>query len=168
MKLMFLISLAIILLCCSYSFSQELGQQVQIEKMDISWKFENDRITFTATAPDDGWVALGFNTENNIVGSNLIMTSVNGSKVNIEDFYVVSAGNPKPVVSLGSKSQIINNSGFESERTTTVTFSLPIAAFDIYHKNLKKGNKIWLIGAYSMEDEFDHHSRMRKHVEITL
>ncbi|NAY92355.1 hypothetical protein GTQ34_10525 [Muricauda sp. JGD-17] len=144
------------------------AQEIQVERMKVSWQHHDEVVSFTASAPDDGWVALGFNSKDDIVGSNLIMVGVTGSKVTAEDFYVVSAGNPQPVKSLNSESQIINSSGSEENGITTVTFSIPIKAFDDYHFDLTKGRKLWLICAYSMEDEFDHHSRMRKHVEITL
>ena len=151
-------------LIVSNSFSQE----VQVERMKVSWEHKGDMVTFTASAPDDGWVALGFNSKNDIVGSNLIMIGVKEGKITEEDFYVVGAGNPKPVGVLGSKSQIRNPGGTDKNGITTITFSLPVKAFDKYHYDLSKGNTLWLICAYSMEDEFDHHSRMRRHVEITL
>ncbi len=151
-------------LITSNSFSQE----IQVERMKVSWEHQGDMVTFTASAPDDGWVALGFNSKNDIVGSNLIMIGVKDTKITKEDFYVVSAGNPKPVGTLGSKSQIINPSGTDKNGITTITFSLPIKALDKHHFDLHKGKRLWLICAYSMEDEFDHHSRMRRHVEITL
>lgn len=148
--------------------AQKQKNQIQVERMQISWEHQGDQIKFTATAPDDGWVALGFNTKNNIVYSNLIMVGVAKNDVQAEDFYVVSAGNPKPVKSLGAKSQIKDYQGWEKQGKTTVTFSLPVESTDDYHLNLRQGDKIWLICAYSMEDDFGHHSRMRRHVEITL
>ncbi|PRX57861.1 DOMON domain-containing protein [Flagellimonas meridianipacifica] len=157
-------SVFLVLLCCSLSFAQ----QVKVNQMDISWKFEDNAITFTASAPDDGWIALGFNSKNDIVGSNLIMVNVVDGKVNTEDLFVLGVGNPKPVNQLGSQSQVMGASGKESSEKTWVSFSLPTKAFDKYHMDLKKGDTIWLICAYSMEDEFDHHSRMRKHVEVEL
>ncbi len=148
--------------------AQNEKNQIQVERMQISWEHKEGQIAFTASAPDDGWVALGFNTKNNIVNSNLVMIGVTEDGVQAEDFYVVSAGNPKPVKSLGSKSQIKNYHGWEKQGRTTITFSLPVESTDDYHLDLKKGDKIWLICAYSMEDDFGHHSRMRRHVEITL
>lgn len=147
---------------------QKSPKKIKVEKMEISWEFTEDHVEFTASAPEDGWIAIGFNSENNIVGSNLYMVNVTPTKVNAEDLFVVSVGNPKPVIALGSNSQITNYSGIETKEGTRVKFSLPRTAIDNYHFNLKEGQKIWLICAYSMEDEFDHHSRMRKHVHVTL
>nr|WP_299000437.1 DOMON domain-containing protein [uncultured Allomuricauda sp.] len=158
------VSTSLVVLFCSICFSQ----QVKVNEMNVSWDFNDNTITFSASAPDDGWIALGFNTKNDIVGSNLIMVNVIDGKVKAEDFFVVGVGNPKPVAKLGSQSQVIAASGRESSKKTWVSFSLPTTAMDKYHMDLKKGNSIWLICAFSMEDEFDHHSRMRKHVEVRL
>ncbi|MEM8847229.1 MAG: DOMON domain-containing protein [Bacteroidota bacterium] len=144
------------------------AQHVTVNQMDVSWSFKDNVITFKASAPDDGWIALGFNTKDDIVGSNLIMVNVIDGTVTSEDLFVVGVGNPKPVSQLGSQSQVIEASGGESSEKTWVSFSLPTDAFDNYHMDLIKGEKIWLICAFSMEDEFDHHSRMRKHVEVEL
>ncbi|UII76836.1 DOMON domain-containing protein [Flagellimonas sp. HMM57] len=168
MKYLFLKFVILFFLSDYCVLAQNQKRHVKVEQMTISWEFEKDNILFTASAPDDGWVALGFNTEDDIVGSNLIMVNVKNNGAKAEDFYVVSAGNPKLVTLLGSESQIIEKSGFEIDGKTTVKFTLPVKAFDKYHQNLKKGDTIWLICAYSMEDEFDHHSRMRKHIKVTL
>lgn len=151
---------------CAYSFSY--SQKISVNQMNVSWEFQQDSIVFEADAPDDGWIALGFNSKNDIVGSNLIMVNVINGKASAEDFFVVSAGNPRPVEEFDVKPQVSKVSGTESNGQTKVRFSLPVKASDTYHFNLQKGHEIWLICAYSMEDEFDHHSRMRKHVKIEL
>ncbi|MEO0573429.1 MAG: DOMON domain-containing protein [Bacteroidota bacterium] len=145
------------------------GQDISVGGMDITWEFMGtDEIRFTATAPDDGWVALGFNDKDDIVGCNLIMVSVHDEAIISEEFFVKGVGDPKPVYTVGSSSQHQVTAGSEKGEKTTISFSMPTVKIDDKHYNLRKGDVIWLICAYSMEDEFDHHSRMRKHIKITL
>ncbi|GMN10561.1 hypothetical protein MTsPCn9_24640 [Croceitalea sp. MTPC9] len=158
----------LLVVICLFGINQKAPNHIKVEQMDISWEINKDIIEFTATAPDDGWIAIGINSEDNIIGANLYMINVTKNGVLAEDFYVVSAGNPKPVEELGSKSRIINFSGEEINGKTKVKFSIPTNNADDYHFNLKEGEKTWLVCAYSMEDEFDHHSRMRKHVKVIL
>lgn len=154
---------------CILAQTYIFGQDISVGDMDITWTYSNNnKVTFTATAPDDGWVALGFNDKDAIVHSNLIMVSVQDDLTYSEEFYVMGIGNPRPINKVGSSIQHTVISGSENGGKTTISFSMPIAKTDDKHYSLQKGDTIWLICAYSMEDEFDHHSRMRKHVRITL
>ncbi len=160
--------ITILILVVSLHSASSHAQSIDVAGMHIEWKHEKDNVLFTASAPEDGWVAIGFNTQNNIVGSNLIMIGVKDQKAISEEFYVVGIGNPQPVNELESTQQHSNVKGTEKNGKTTVSFSIPTNSIDDKHYNLKKGDEIWLICAFSMEDDFDHHSRMRKHVKITL
>lgn len=145
------------------------GQEISVGGMDITWEYsDTNTITFTATAPDDGWVALGFNDNDDIVNSNLIMVSVQDGVIVSEEFYVIGLGDPKPIYAIGSSAQHKIIAGSENGEKTTISFTMPTVKADDRHYSLQKGDTIWLVCAYSMEDEFDHHSRMRKHVKITL
>lgn len=150
------------------------ARTITVEKMTISWHFIDDTLAVTATAPTRGWVAVGFNQRNNIVGTNLIMGAVwrdpNGAEaiVNIEDQFVVRSGEHLPVVDLGSASALTAVGGEETGEQTTIHFRLPIKAVDPYHFSLQPGTTLYLIAAYSVDDDFAHHSRMRQHIRIRL
>lgn len=141
---------------------------ITVRDMDIRWTEETECWAFELSAPTKGWVALGFNQKNDIVQTNLIMAAVKGEKVEREDFYVVGFGNPQPVTKLGGKFAVTNVEGEEQNGHTTVRFSIPKKAIDQYHYDLKAGDEIWFICAYSRADEFDHHSTMRQHVKVKL
>ncbi len=53
-----------------------LTQSIGIEGMTVSWHFAEGFIDITATAPTRGWVAVGFNRRDEIVGTNLVMGAV--------------------------------------------------------------------------------------------
>lgn len=147
---------------------QRPQQKLAVGGMEVHWEFYKDTITFTAVAPDDGWIGLGFNTQDAIKGSNLFLFNHTKNGDAAMEYYVVGPGNPKPIQSMGSQEQLITYTTQEIKGHTQVTFSLPTSALDDYHFDLKPNTSIWLICAYSMEDEFEHHSRMRKHVKVTL
>ena len=144
------------------------GQCIDVAGMHVAWRFIDDAIEFTATAPTTGWVAVGFNTKDDIVGANLVMGAVQHSILQIADKYVVDFGDPRMVTEIGGIDAIDQPFGYESHAQTTIRFRLPITASDRYHLNLQPGTTLYLIAAYSMDDDFAHHSRMRKHVQITL
>ena len=127
----------------------------------MEWSHEKELITFSVTAPTDGWIALGFTEGESIVGTNLIMMRVDNGLVYAEDQFVVGFGEHPTVESIGGKSQIFNLSGIEKKNETTVTFSITKKKEDAYHFDLFEGKElnIWL--AWSVSDDFDHHSRER-------
>ena len=160
--------LSVLLLGLSFASLEAQQPKLAIGGMEVAWEFDKDTIIFTAIAPDDGWVGLGFNSKNAIEGANLFLFNHSKDGSSAMEYYVVSAGNPKPVKTLGSKEQLITYTTEEMDGKTHVRFSLPTTAVDNYHFNLRPNTTLWLICAYSMEDEFEHHSRMRKHIRVTL
>ena len=88
----------------SASFPQA-PQKLSIGGMDVDWKFDKETITFTAIAPDDGWIGLGFNSSDTITGANLFLFNHTKDGSAAMEYYVVSAGNPKPIKNMGSKNQ---------------------------------------------------------------
>lgn len=144
------------------------SSSIKVRDMDIQWADKGDHWSFELSAPTEGWVAVGFNQKNNIVHTNLIMGAVSKGQVKTEDFYVVGFGNPQPVTKLGGTSAINQVEGEELNGHTAIRFSIPKKAIDRYHYDLKPGEDLWLICAYSRADEFDHHSMMRQHVKVKL
>lgn len=145
-----------------------LTSSITVKDMVIKWNERADHWVFEMSAPTEGWLALGFNTKNSIVHTNLIMATVKAGVLESEDLYVVGFGNPQPVEKLGGKSAIHQLQGEEKAGRTTIRFSIPKTAIDKYHYDLQPGQDLWLICAYSRADEFDHHSTMRQHVQVKL
>ncbi len=144
------------------------SSSITVRDMEIRWTEGEAYWSFELSAPTTGWVALGFNQKNDIVQTNLIMGAVKGEQVKTEDFYVVGFANPQPVSKLGGKIAVSDVEGEEKNGRTTLCFSIPKKAIDQYHYDLKAGDEIWFICAYSRADEFDHHSMMRQHVKVKL
>ncbi len=143
-------------------------QSITVEGMTVSWYFAEEFIHITATAPTRGWVAVGFNQRDDIVGANLVMGAVLSEEVKLEDHFVVRMGEHYPVEQLGGASAITDLHGVEEGAQTHLRFRLPIHAGDPYHFDLKSGASLYLIVAYSVDDDFAHHSRMRRHLWVTL
>ncbi|GLR17295.1 hypothetical protein GCM10007940_19100 [Portibacter lacus] len=135
--------------------------------MTVEWIFLDEKnIKFKVTSPEKGWVAIGLNTENELVGSNLIMAAVSDKQNLISDRYIVDFGDHQSVVSLGAESQVELISAVEGKKGTVVEFILKTKTLDEYHFNIARKQKFYLVMAYSREDDFSHHSAMRTSVEI--
>lgn len=136
--------------------------------MQVKWHFTKTDVVIEIHSPEKGWIALGFNPKNDIVGSNLIMAAVRKGALQIEDQYVSAFAKHEAVEKLGGKSTISSFNGFEDEKGTHVSFRIEGNRSDEQHYRLEKGKEIYLILAYSLEDDFEHHSIMRKHLRVKL
>lgn len=144
--------------------------QGEIEKngMTVKWEIKYERIYFEMEAPTDGWVAIGFNEKEGLVGTNLIMGAVKENRLTMTDNFIVGFGDHRPIENLGGSNQLSDKKGKEQGEQTNICFSLPIKAADKFHVDLDKGKTIHLLIAYSTSDDFDHHSIMRTSAKITL
>jgi hypothetical protein len=170
-KLLFGLLLAFVLFSSQQRTDQavvQLENYFVIEGMQVEWEYTGHLLTFKLHAPYQGWLALGFNEANAMVNTNLIMGAVAQENAQLEEFFVTSVGNPQPIHELGSKTVIDNYLGLEDSDGTSFQFTIDTQQQDDFHYDLSEGRKIWLICAYSMEDDFGHHSIMRRHVEVEL
>ena len=143
-------------------------KKIEVEGVRINWQYKKDRIHFQLEAPTKGWVALGFNKEEKLGNSNLIMGCVEGGVVRIEDQYILGPGNHQAVEIIGGKNVLDHTAGKEVGHKTFLSFSMPIDYVDTYHHALKPGKTIYLWVAYATHDDFGHHSVMRKGLHIHL
>ena len=158
----------LILLFCLASLPGIAQKSAEVGGMQISWKYIDGYIEFNVSAPNDGWVALGFNQKNDIKDTHLLMFSTDGERQDFQELYVKAAGNPVQVSELFEKTTDIVYSCEEEGKTTQVLFRIALNTYPEYSTSLNKGTEVWLICAFSEDDDFEHHSMMRKHVKVVL
>ncbi len=69
---------------------------------------------------------------------------------------------------LNARDRLYGQSGEQDERGTTIRFTIPIMASDAYSYSLIQGRAYHLLLAYSVDDDFMHHSRVRSQTTVTL
>lgn len=145
---------------------QEYTHHHTIEKMTVDWEREGGLIHFSLKAPTKGWLAIGFNDRNAIVNADLKMFRIVNDQPEAQDFYVVSHGNPQKDEGLGGKSTMSRLRGKEDKQFSTVSFTIDITSSHYTDGNFDFSQSLWLIAAYSISDDFVHHSIMRKHIQV--
>lgn len=163
-----LIILAMSLLTITQLQAQENMKEVHKNGMTVKWKIEEEHIHFQMEAPTDGWVTIGFNETTALAGTYLLMGRIRNGKAEVVEHYTERPGSYKPVVDYGVPSQVVKVSGEEKEGRTSLEFSIPIKKVSKYHKQLSPGTKWNLLIAYSLDDDFQHHSIMRTSAGIKL
>lgn len=137
--------------------------------MILRWHYTPAQVHFEMQAHTQGWLAVGFNRQQQLAGTNLIMGAVNAEqRLLIEDRYIVRFGQHEAKTALGAVSRLSAQSGSYAGGATTIRFVLPIRADDPYSHDLQAGSGCWLLLAFSAEPDFQHHSRMRTWAEVRL
>ena len=163
-----------LIICTLMNLAFESTDPSQKEKMATSngmimtWNIHGDQADITLHSPRQGWVAVGFNTKRALAGSMLIMCRVVDGKAEVVEHYVLAPGDYRPVNELGSSPIVSGISGMENEDGTTISFTVPLGFSGPHHVQLLAGQQYALHMAYSMEDDFQHHSISRTLEQITL
>jgi len=147
---------------------QTVMQEISKNDMTVKWNIEQEIIHIEMEAPTDGWVAIGFNESTSLSGTYLLMGRVINGNAEIVEHYTDKPGSYKPIAEYGIANQTDLLSGEETENLTRIRFSIPISAASTYHKELLPKSTWNLLMAYSLEDDFQHHSIMRTSVNIEL
>lgn len=138
---------------------------VEKNGMSFTWRINEKVLEGKLKSPAFGWVAVGFNDKPGIVGSNLIMTRCVNGEAYGEDQFVTGMGLHPTIESLDGHPGLAILDADEDEEGTWIYFQLDLTE-DGYHYLFEPGETCYLTLAYSVADEFDHHSRMRTEVEI--
>ncbi len=153
----------------SFSIQQQKDfKTTTVNGMTFQWRFDKNHLHCQATAPTKGWIAIGFNTKNELSGTNLIMGAVEQDYVTIDDRFIVKPGEHKSIIDLGGSEAVMHRSGKEENGTTTISFFIPVTVNDKFHHNLYEGKEYYVLMAFSQEDDFQHHSIMRTTIKIKL
>ena len=149
--------------------SDLMGQKaVSVSGIDFSYQIKNEQIEIELSAPTTGWVGIGFNDKNSIVGSDLLLFHIVDGTAEGVDLFVKGFGDPRNDENLAGTNDIIIPDSKEQDGSTHIKFSIPLNSNDPNDFQHNPGREIWLILAYSISDDFDHHSRVREHIPITL
>ena len=141
---------------------------LEIEGMQVAWEHRDGGIEFILEAPTQGWVAIGFNEVNSIVGADLIMAGIRDGQTRAEHLFVEDFGAPRPVRDLGRASKVRSVRAQLQGESIAVALLLDQLVNAELSRDLHSGREIYLIVAYSISPDFDHHSRMRRHLAVKL
>lgn len=144
------------------------GNKVIKNNMEVQWKYVENSIEFTMSAPTDGWVTIGFNNQESKAGCYLLMGRIQNGNVEVVEHYTQSPGNYKPISKYNVVPKVAGVRGEETGKSSTIEFSLPQKANCQYQKDLFPGKQYVMVLAYSQSDDFQHHSIMRTSVKVKL
>jgi len=168
----FVLMFGLMLLRSTFGQSSDAQEasSLQLGPMSLEWQYEGEDIIFTVQSPDMGWVVLGINDRDNIVGATLYSGGYRASKgAYFSERLVTSLGKNEALTDLGLTERVEEYSVEENNgKGTKLKIRMPYQSKGNKEYNLSKGQEHWIILAYSVSDDADHHSRFRKHIKVKL
>lgn len=130
-----------------------------------------ERLEVRLAAPTSGWVLVGFNDREGLDGARLFFARVRDGQVQAEahrtDFRFPAPFHQR-ITRHGGMEDFRALRGQQEGGMTRVAFSVPLVPKGRAHIALASGASIHVILAWSVSDDFDHHSRMRTAARIVL
>ncbi len=139
---------------------------LSVAGMDFTYVLQGDSVTLTLKAPTQGWVLVGFNDQAGIVGADLKMLGVKQGQGYASDQTVVGIGKHPNDAILAGRNDIRLLYAEEFKAYTQVTFRIPLRSGDSLDFQHQRDRPFWLILAYSVSDDWEHHSRVRRHLQF--
>lgn len=138
--------------------------RVAIDGMQARWRVHGEELVIELAADTTGWMVVGFNDRDHIVGADLVLVRVVGGKAELHDHHVVAAGDHRPDPTPSAGRRILDHA--QSSGQTRARLALPLASSDPHDHRLTGPGERWMILAWSVSPDLDHHSRVRRHIRL--
>jgi hypothetical protein len=144
-------------------FSQELfPNRVKLGEMTLAWRFRDATadmkesvIDIEVTAPDEGWVKIGFNTSNSLRDTWFLQAAVTGSGIEFVEQVLVRQRKPVNHGSHKAPVYVQDLMGTEHDGKTSISFSLPRYSRHNWYHNIYPDTVYFILLEYSDSDSFD-------------
>lgn len=139
-------------------------REIRVADMDIQWWYEKEELMVDVWSPARGWITIGFNEQDAIVGAELFMAGLHNGRPYLSERQVVAAGDHRAISSLGLQERARLIIAEEEEGRTHIQLAIRVSGDDRYQLILLPSSQLFLIAAYSVSDDLNHHSRQRAHI----
>jgi len=143
-------------------------EMVEAQGIVFYWRTDGEYLHGIIEAPGTGWVAVGFDPENQMQGANILIGYVNEEGTVLRDDYGNSPVAHASDESLGGTDDIMMMSGMDDGEMTKIHFTIPLDSGDEYDKALTPGENYMIILAYGPNDDFTSYHTVRTIANIEL
>lgn len=117
--------------------------------MTVYWTNDKATLFVGLISPGLGYLSIGFEPERQMQGANIIIASIDGETLKIEDHY----GNAPTSHRKDETDNIIQASGSESDGVSYLEFAIPLDSGDEQDKALEAGADVVIILAYHRSND---------------
>jgi hypothetical protein len=141
--------------------------KVQESGVEFQWRHQCDLVVCQFQAPTRGWLAVGFNSTPQLLGTRFVIAARSNGMAQFEEHMAVETGHRR-ISTLGFEASISNASIRHLPTSSLLRFSYPTEFADQPDLHLHNGAKAFVMLAWSTHTDFDHHSAWRNHYPLTL
>lgn len=145
----------------------EQYQEVVAEGITMQWRTDDSYIYINLIAPTTGWVAVGFDPQVQMQGSDILIGYYDGEVMMRDDYGNTPTGHTADT-NLGGTDDIMIISGMEMEGNTHLKFKIPLDSGDQYDNVLVPGSQHTVILAYGPSDNYTSYHTVRTIIQVTL
>lgn len=139
----------------------EYAHVTEIVDVEVHWSNDAQTLRVGLVSPGTGFVAIGFDPSDRMLGANVIIGSVAEGVLTIRDDYGNAALSHDADTRLGGVDNIVSAAGHQWADQTVIEFIIPLDSGDPTDKALVPGGTYPIIVSYhGLEDDFaTRHSR---------
>jgi len=140
------------------------------DEFSFKWKVVGDSLRCMISANTTGWIAVGFDPEEEMLSANLIIGYVSGLIAYVRDDWGVTETSHSADVGLGGENNVRRVFGRQSSGSTEIRFTIPLNSQDQYDNILVPSQTYKIIIAYGFNgaDDFNSMHQEAEDFEIEL
>ncbi len=145
-------------------------KKITVSGISFEWRVtQNVNLEGRVSAPTDGWVAVGFKPDTQMLNANIIIGYVDSAAHVVDGF-----GNGTTSWTPDGQNNLLTSSGTSSSGVTTIRFTIPLNSGDSQDRAIASGETFPICLAYgsmkstSNQSTNQHQSNTRATTSITL
>jgi hypothetical protein len=147
----------------------EYAHSTKVSDVEVHWMNDSRVLCVGLVSPGTGYVAIGLDPADGMLGANFILGSVREGIVTVRDDYGNSATGHDADTKLGGADHVMSSAGHQWADQTVVEFVIPLDSGDSTDKRLVPGETYPILVAYNdLSDDFSARHTRRGTGEITL
>ncbi len=147
----------------------EYDHEKDVDGIVFAWKVADENLNVKISAKTTGWVGIGFNPTNKMLGADYVLGYVKNGKVKVRDDYGDTERAHRSDEKLGGTDNVTLVGGEEKGGMTTVEFSIPLNSGDKYDTVIDPAAETVVLLAYGAgRDSFRSKHKDRKTIKVNL
>lgn len=147
----------------------EYDHELVDKNFTFAWKVDGENLAVKMSAKTEGWVGIGFNPSEKMMGANFVVGYVKKGKAKLIDDFGTKKNAHKSDKKLGGSEDAVLVAGAEDGGVTTIEFTIPLKSGDKYDADIvADGDNVVLLAYGAGRDSFKAKHKYRSTFKVNL